>query len=136
MNTKRWKHQMLRLDLLQSHTVNQFPNKIFYQYPDQVDWPRGFMFKKFRNQIVIDKDLNANVLWFDKSFFEEIKDKYQMCDLTEDDEFVINDLTTNFFQINENIGNQEFNPSEFSDGMQIKIADEYARSFWDSLMEN
>jgi hypothetical protein len=135
MNTKKWKHQMLRLDLLQSQSVNQYPNKIFYHYPDQVDWPKGFMFEKFRNQLVIEKDLNASVLWFDNSFFEEIKDKYQMCGLTEDDEFVINDLTTNFFQINENIGNQEFNPSEFSDGMQIKIADEYARLFWESLMQ-
>lgn len=135
MNTKRWKHQMLRLDLLLSQSVNQYPNKIFYKYPDQVDWPRGFLFEKFRNQLVIEKDLNANVLWFDKSFFEEIKDKYQMCGLAEDDEFVKNDLTTNFFQINESIGEEEFNPSVFVNGMQIKIADEYARLFWDSFME-
>ena len=69
MINKEMKHRMLRLDLLQSQSVNQYPNKIFYQYPDQVDWPGGFMFEIFRNQLVIEKDLKANILWFDNSFF-------------------------------------------------------------------
>lgn len=126
---------MLRLDLLESHKVNQFSNKLFYKYPDKTDWPRGFMFKKFRNQIVIEKDLNANVLWLDKSFFEEIKSLYKVCGLVEEDEFIINDLEINFFQINESIGVEEFNPSVFGNGMQLKIAGEYARLFWQSLTE-
>ena len=58
-----------------------------------------------------------------------------MHSLAHDDEFVKNDLETNFFQVNETIGVEEFNPSVFGDGMQIKIADEYARSIWDSLLE-
>jgi hypothetical protein len=136
MINKEMKHRMLRLDLLQSQSVNQYPNKIFYQYPDQVDWPRGFMFEIFRNQLVIEKDLKANILWFDNSFFNEIEYFYRLSGLAHDDEFVKNDLTTNFFQFNESIGNEEFNPSVFGNGMQIKIADEYARFFWDSLMEN
>jgi len=126
---------MLRLDLLQSHTINQFPHKILYQYPDQVDWPRWFSFKKLSNTSVIEKDLDLNVLWLERSFFDEIKFLYQMCGLAYDDEFVKHDLETNFFQVNERIGQEEFNPFEFSDGMQIKIADEYARLFWDSVME-
>jgi hypothetical protein len=134
INTNR-KHQMLRLDLLQSHTINQFPNKILYQYPDQVDWPLQFRFKNFRNQLVIEKDINANVLWLERSFFDEIKFLYQMCSLANDDEFVKHDLETNFFNVNETIGAAEFNPSGFGNGMQIKIADEYGRSIWDGLME-
>lgn len=129
------KHKMLRLDLLQSQSVHQFPNKILYQYPDQVDWPRGFMFEKFRNQLVIEKDLDSNVLWLERSFFEEIKFLYQMCSLAYDDEFVKHDLETNFFQVDETIGAAEFNPSVFGNGKQIKIAGEYARLFWESLMK-
>jgi hypothetical protein len=135
MRNKRWKHQMLRLDLLQSQKVNQFPNKFILKYLDREEWPRGFMFKNFRSKVVIEKDLETNILWFEKSFFEEIKLLYEISSLPNDDESVKNDLTTNFFQINESIGNQEFNPSHFGNGMQIKIADEYARFFWDSLRE-
>ena len=135
MVNKKMKHIMLRLDLLQSQSVNQFSNKIFYQYPDQVDWPRGFMFEKFRNLLVIEKDLDSNVLWLERSFFDEIKNLYKYCGLDHVDEFVKLDLETNFFKFNESIGKEEFNPSLFGAGMQIKIADEYARSFWDNLME-
>lgn len=135
MINKEMKHRMLRLDLLQSHTVNQFLNKIFYQYPDQVDWPRGFMFNNFSNKPVIEKDLDSNILWLERSFFDEIEYFYQLSGLAHDDEFVKNDLETNFFQINESIGIEEFNPAEFGNGMQIKIADEYARFFWNSLLK-
>jgi hypothetical protein len=135
MENPSLKHKMLRLDLLQSHTINQYPNKIFYQYPNQVDRPGIFSFKKFMNQLVIEKDLDINVLWLDRSFFVAIKSLYQYCNLAHDDEFVKNDLTTNFFRINESFGIEEFNPSVFGNGMQIKIADEYARSIWDSLSE-
>jgi hypothetical protein len=113
MRNKKWKHQMLRLDLLQSYTVAQYPNKIFYRYSDQFDWPRGFMFKQFNNQLVIEKDLNSNILWFEKTFFEEIKNLYQMSSLPNNDDFVKNDFNTNFFQINESFEKEEFNPSVF-----------------------
>jgi hypothetical protein len=129
------KHQLLRLDLLQSHTINQFPNKILYQYPDQVDWPHKFMFKEFRNQIVIEKDSDSNVLWLERSFFDEIKKLYNYFGLDHHDEFVKHDLDTYFFHVNETIGAEEFNPSVFANGMELKIADEYARLFWESLMK-
>ncbi len=117
------KHQMLRLDLLQSQSVNQFSNKILCQYPDQVDWPGGFSFRNFNNQLVIEKDLDSNVLWLKRSFFDEIKFLYQMCGLAYDDEFVKHDLETNFFQVHETIGAEEFNPSVFGNGMELKIAE-------------
>jgi hypothetical protein len=129
------KHQLLRLDLLQSRAINQFPNKILYQYPDQVDWPRGFMFEKFRNQLVIEKDIDSNVLWLERSFFDEIKKLYNYFGLDHHDEFVKHDLDTYFFNVNETIGAEQFNPSVFGNGMQIKIAEEYARFFWDGLAE-
>ena len=135
MVNKKMKHIMLRLDLLQSQSVNQFSNKIFYQYPDQVDWPRGFMFEKFRNLLVIEKDLDSNVLWLERSFFDEIKNLYNYCSLDHHDEFVKHDLDTYFFHVNETIGSEEFNPSVFGNGMELKIADEYARLFWESLMK-
>lgn len=135
MTNPRLKHQMLRLDLLQSHVINQYPNKLFYKYTNIEDLPERFSFKEFSNKSVIEKDLDSNVLWFERSFFDQIKLIYRMHCLAHDDDFVKNDLETNFFNINENIGNQEFNPSVFGNGMQIKIADEYARLFWESIME-
>ena len=120
-------HKSLRLDLLESHRVEQYPNKIFYRYPNEEVLPNRFLYKKFAEKIIIEKDLDANFLWFENSFFEEIKVFYQMCSSAHDDDFVKNNLETNFFQINESIGAENFNPSEFGNGLQIKIADEYAR---------
>jgi hypothetical protein len=129
-------HRLLRLDLLQSHTVAQFPNKIFYHYPNQVSWSLGSIFDSVRNKVIIEKDLCSNSLWFDNIFFEEIKSGLPYLSLHFDEnESLKNFLQNYFFQFNESIGKEEFNPSEFGNGMQIKIADEYARSIWDSLMD-
>ena len=131
-------HKSLRLDLLQSHTVALFPNKIFYHYPNEEDLPNKFSYKKFAEKIVIEKDLGSNFLWIDNLFFQEIK-SYLICFSLgfnfEDNESFINFFQNDFFQVNETIGEEEFNPSVFGNDMQIKIADEYARSFWDNLME-
>jgi hypothetical protein len=131
-------HKSLRLDLLQSHTVELFPNKIFYHYPNEEDLPNKFSYKKFAEKIVIEKDLGSNFLWVDNLFFQEIK-SYLICFSLgfnfEDNESFINFFQNDFFQFNESIGKEKFNPSVFGDGMQIKIADEYTRSIWDSLLE-
>ncbi len=135
MTNKELKHRMLRLDLLQSQSVHQFPNKIFYQYPKIENYSSKFSFDDIRNQIVIEKDSNLNILWFDNKFFEKIKKLYDFSELAHDDEFVKHDLETNFFNVNETIGAEEFNPSVFANGMELKIGDEYARLFWESLMK-
>jgi hypothetical protein len=112
-------HKFLRLDLLHSHTLDQYPNKIFYCYPNE-------------------KDLGSNFLWVDNLFFQEIK-SYLICFSLgfnlEDNESFLNFFQNVFFQFNESIGIEEFNPSVFGNVMQIKIADEYARLFWESLLE-
>jgi hypothetical protein len=129
-------HKSLRLDLLHSHTVELYPNKIFYHYPNEEDLPNKFSYKKFAEKIVIEKDLGSNFLWIDKLFFQEIKSNLICFSLgfnLEDNESFKNFFQNYFFQFNESIGKEEFNPSVFGDGMQIKIADEYARLFWDSL---
>ena len=135
MTNKELKHRILRLDLLQSQSLNQFPNKIFYQYPNIENYSSNFSFDDIRNQIVIEKDSNLNILWFDNEFFEKIKSLYNFFGLANDNEFVKHDLETTFFNVNEPIGAAEFNPSVFGNGMQIKIAEEYARSIWDGLVE-
>jgi hypothetical protein len=71
----RAKHAMLRLDLLHIKSVNQFPEKTLFQYPDLHYCPSTL--QKFSNKIVIEKDTNSNILWFEKSFFEEIKFFYR-----------------------------------------------------------
>jgi hypothetical protein len=123
---------MLRLDLLHTKIVNQFPEKTLFQYPD-LDYCPSIL-QKFCNKVVIEKDTNSNILWFEKSFFEEIKFFYRFRGLNDDNDFIINDLTANFFQINEIVEGNGFNPSEFGIGMQIKIADDYAHFFWKSIM--
>ena len=128
----RQKHRILRLDLLHTKMVNQFPEKTLFQYPDLDYCPRNL--QEFSNKVVIEKDTNSNILWFEKSFFEEIKFFYRFSGLNDDNDFIINDLTANFFQINEIVEGNGFNPSEFGIGMQIKIADDYAYFFWKSLM--
>ena len=135
MTNKELKHRILRLDLLQSQSLNQFPNKIFYQYPNIENYSNNLSFDDFRNQIVIEKDSNLNILWFDNKFFEKIKSLYNFCGLPNDNEFVKHDLETTFFNVNEPIGAAEFNPSVFGNGMKLKIADEYARLFWESLIK-
>ena len=135
MTNKELKHRILRLDLLQSQSLNQFPNKIFYQYPNIENYSSNFSFDDIRNQIVMEKDSNLNILWFDNSFFEKIKSLYNFFGFANDDEFVKHDLETNFFNVNETIETEEFNPSVFGNGIQIKIAEEYARLFWDGLFE-
>ncbi len=135
MTNKELKHRILRLDLLQSQSLNQFPNKIFYQYPNIENYSSNFSFDDIRNQIVIEKDSNLNILWFDNSFFENIKSLYNFFGFANDDEFVKHDLETYFFNVNETIEAEEFNPSVFGNGMQIKIAEEYARLFWNGLVE-
>jgi hypothetical protein len=131
-------HKSLRLDLLHSHTVDQYPNKIFYCYPNEKDLPNKFLYKDFAEKIVIEKDLGSNFLWVDNLFFQEIK-SYLICFSLgfnlEDNESFLNFFQNDFFQFNESIGIEEFNPSVFGNGMQIKIADEYARLFWESLVE-
>jgi hypothetical protein len=131
-------HLTLRLDLLHSHTVEQYPNKIFYHYPNEEDLPNGVLYKKFAEKIVIEKDLGSNFLWVDKLFFEEIKENLNSFGLGfyfEDNESFRNFFQNYFFQFNESIGKEEFNPSVFGNGMQIKIAEEYVRSIWDSLLK-
>jgi hypothetical protein len=128
----------LRLDLLQSHIIEQFPNKIFYYYPSEEELPNRFLYKKFAEKIVIEKDLGSNFLSVDNLFFEETKENLKSSGLGfyfEDNESFINFFQNDFFQFNESIGEEKFNPSVFGNGMQIKIADEHARSIWDSLME-
>ena len=129
-------NKSLRLDLLNSHTVEQYPNKIFYHYPNEEDLPNKFLYKKFAEKIVIEKDLVSNFLWIDKLFFKEIKSNLICFSLgfnLEDNESLKNFFQNYFFQFNESIGKEEFNPSVFGNGIQIKIADEYARLFWDRL---
>ena len=129
---------ILRLDLLQSHIIEQFPNKIFYYYSNNEDFPNNFLYHEFTERIVIEKDLSSNVLWVDKLFFEEIKENFKSLGLGlyfEDNESFKNFLQNYFFQFNENIGIQEFNPAAFGNGMQLTIADEFTRWFWDRLME-
>lgn len=128
----RQKHRILRLDLLHTKMVNQFPEKTLFQYPDLDYCPRNL--QEFSNKVVIEKDTNSNILWFEKSFFEEIINLYRLSSLEDDEEFIINDLQTNFFNCDESIGNEKFNPSEFGAGMQIKIAGDYAHFFWNRLM--
>ncbi len=131
-------HKSLRLDLLNSNTVEQYPNKIFYHYPNEEALPNKFLYKEFAEKIVIEKDLVSNSLWIDKLFFEEIKVNLICFSLgfnLEDNESFTNFFQNYFFQFNESIGKEKFNPSVFGNGMQIKIADEYARLLWDSLVE-
>jgi hypothetical protein len=131
-------HRSLRLDLLQSHTVELFPNKIFYHYPNEEDLPNKFLYKKFTEKIVIEKDLVSNFLWIDNLFFKEIKSNLICFSLgfnLEDNESFRNFFQNDFFQFNESIGKEEFNPSVFGNGMQIKIADDHARSIWDDLLK-
>lgn len=137
METIRLIHRLiLRFDILQSQLIEQFPNKIFYCYPNKEDLPRFVLKDKFVERIVIEKDLGLNVLWLDKLFFEEIKGFFNSLGLGlyfEDNESFLNFFQNYFLQFNESIGKEEFNPSLFGAGMQIKIADENTRLFWDSL---
>ncbi len=131
-------HKSLRLHLLQSHTIEQYPNKIFYHYPSEEDLPNRFLYKKFAKKFVIEKDLGSNLLWVDKLFFEEIKSYlvyFSSGFNFEDNESFLNFFQNYFFQFNESIGKEEFNPSVFGNGMQLKIAGEDARWLWDRLME-
>ena len=128
----RAKHAMLRLDLLRSHSVNQFPEKNLFKYPCLENCPSKFVFNEFSNKIVIERDLKSNILWFEKSFFEKIKFCYKYSGLIDEEDYVIDDLYNNFFQINENIGEYNFNPYEFGNGMHIKVAYEYAILFWNN----
>ena len=134
MINNKLKHLVLRLDLLQEKTSNDYPNKLFYCFTNDEDSPTIFSYEEFNNQIVIEKDIESKVLLFDNRFFEDIKYLYQIWSLPCEDEFFKNDLKTNFFQVNEKIGEQEFNPSEFGNGMQIKIADEYAHLLWNLII--
>ena len=137
METIQLIHRLiLRFDILQSQLIEQFPNKIFYCYPNKEDLPRVVLKDKFVERIVIEKDLGSNVLWLDKLFFEEIKGFFNSLGLGlyfEDNESFLNFFQNYFLQFNESIGKEEFNPSLFGAGMQIKIADENTRLFWDSL---
>ncbi|RAR73814.1 hypothetical protein [Flavobacterium aciduliphilum] len=129
---------ILRFDILQSQFIEQFPNKIFYYYPNKEDLPRFALKNKFNERIVIEKDLGSNVLWMDKLFFEKIKGYFNSLGLGlyfEDNESFLNFFQNYFLQFNESIGKEGFNPSSFGAGMQLKIADENTRLFWDSLME-
>ena len=85
---------------------------------------------------MIEKDLGSNVLWLDKLFFEEIKGFFNSLGLGlyfEDNESFLNFFQNYFLQFNESIGKEEFNPSLFGAGMQIKIADEYAHLLWNLI---
>jgi hypothetical protein len=129
---------ILKLDLLQSRTIVQFPDKIFYYYPNIEDLPNNFLYPEFTERIVIEKDSSSNVLWVDKLFFEEIKVNFNSLGLGlyfEDNKSFTNFFQNYVFQFNESIGNEEFNPSVFGNGMQLKIAGEDARWLWDRLME-
>ena len=129
---------ILRLDLLQSRIILQFPDKIFYYYPNKEDLPNKFLNKKFAGKIVIEKDLGSNVLWVDKFFIEEIKLNFNSLGLGlyfEDNESFLNFFQNYIFQFNESIGKEDFNPSAFANGMQLKIAGKDARWFCESLVE-
>jgi hypothetical protein len=133
MINPRLKNKMLRLDLLISCSVNGMANKIFYKYPMH---PLRGLPNNYLNQVVIEKDTSLNILWFDRSFFQSIELYYQMSSLPFDELDVKHYFESNFFNDDEFIGQEHFNPAGFGKGMQIKVADEYARSFWDNLKIN
>ena len=118
------KHTMLRLDLLESFSIEVYPTKTFYKYQETNEWPRGFLFKNCTGRIVIEKDTYTKQLLFERAFFDEIKNSYLYCTLPSDDEYVKRDLEL-FFSSNIDIKDNDnilYNPIEFgANEFQIKL---------------
>lgn len=140
MTTPKTKHTMLRLDLLESFSMEAYPTKIFYKYLDINEWSKGFLFENCTGRIVIEKDSFTKQLLFERAFFDEIKNWYLYSALPSDNEFVKRDLEI-FFSSNINIvdsGNKIlYNPIEFeANECQIKSIsefDDYTKILWDRI---
>jgi hypothetical protein len=140
MINPKTKHTMLRLDLLESFSIEVYPTKTFYKYSENKDYSKGFLFENCVGRIIIEKDCFTKQLLFERAFFDEIKNWYLYSSLLSEDEFVKNELEI-FFSSNIDIVNTNneivYNPIEFeANQYQVKSIselDDYTNILWERI---